>query len=44
MKSLPRIASAAKQDSDTAWLAANAGVDGGALAPMQQAAQALHDA
>jgi hypothetical protein len=44
MKSPSSTPGAAKQDSDIEWLAAGAWVDGGALAPMQQAAQALHDA
>ncbi len=44
MNPLPGMPSAAKRDSDIAWPAAGAGVDGGALAPVQQAAQALHDA
>lgn len=44
MKSPPSMSSAAKFDSDIAWLAAGGWFDGGALAPMQHAAQALHDA
>jgi hypothetical protein len=44
MKSPPRMPRAVKQDSDIAWLAAGASIEGGALAPTQQAAQALHAA
>jgi hypothetical protein len=44
MKLLPYMASALKRDSGIGWPATGAGVDGGALAPVQQAAQALQDA
>lgn len=44
MKSPPCTPSSAKRDSDILWMEAGAWFDGGALAPMQHAAQALHDA